>query len=70
MVSGEMSACQILSFMIGNYFLHLDEFEEFIEGKFVIEKVQTFNLYYLLRVFTNVFANLGVWSKSKKRPNF
>ena len=55
-----------------NYFLHLDEFEEFIEGKFVIEKVQTFNLYYLLtRVFTNMFANFeGYGAKVKKDPIF
>lgn len=40
-----------------NYFLHYDKFMEFIEGKFVIEKVHTFNLYYLLtRVFVNMFA--------------
>jgi ubiquinone/menaquinone biosynthesis C-methylase UbiE len=40
-----------------NYFLHYDKFMDFIEGKFVIEKVQTFNLYYLLtRVFINMFA--------------
>ena len=41
-----------------NYFLHYDKFMEFIEGKFVIEKIHTFSLYYLLtRVFTNMFAN-------------
>jgi SAM-dependent methyltransferase len=40
-----------------NYFLHHDRFMEFIKPLFVIEKVHTFNLYYLLtRVFTNMFA--------------
>lgn len=40
-----------------NYFLHYDMFMEFIEGKFILEKTHTFNLYYLLtRVFTNMFA--------------
>jgi ubiquinone/menaquinone biosynthesis C-methylase UbiE len=40
-----------------NYFLHYDKFMEFIEGKFVVEKVRTFDLYYLLtRVFVNMFA--------------
>ena len=40
-----------------NYFLHLDKFTEFLEGKFVIEQTHTFNLYYLLtRVFVNMFA--------------
>ena len=40
-----------------NYFLHYDKLMEYLEGKFVIEKVHTFNLYYLLtRVFVNMFA--------------
>lgn len=40
-----------------NYFLHHDRFMKFIDDLFVVEKVHTFNLYYLLtRVFTNMFA--------------
>lgn len=40
-----------------NYFLHYDKFIEFISEKFAIERVHTFNLYYLLtRVFVNMFA--------------
>lgn len=40
-----------------NYFLHYDKFLEYLEGKFIVEKTQTFNLYYLLtRVFINMFA--------------
>lgn len=40
-----------------NYFLHHEQFLDFIKGMFVVEKVHTFNLYYLLtRVFVNMFA--------------
>jgi SAM-dependent methyltransferase len=51
-----------------NYFLHYDLFVRFLEGRFVIEKHHTFNLYYLLtRVFTNMFAKFeGFGSNAKK----
>jgi len=51
-----------------NYFLHHDLFMEYLEGKFVIEKTHTFNLYYLLtRVFVNMFAHFeGYGSKARK----
>src|SRR5205823_5928498 len=40
-----------------NYFLHYDLFMEFLKKRFVIEKIHTFDLYYLLtRVFVNMFA--------------
>ncbi len=55
-----------------NYFLHHDLFMEFLEGKFVVEKHHTFNLYYLLtRVFTNMFAKFeGYGSIAKKDDIF
>lgn len=55
-----------------NYFLHHDKFIKFIEGKFILEKTHTFNLYYLLtRVFVNMFANFEGFGKSaKKDPIF
>jgi ubiquinone/menaquinone biosynthesis C-methylase UbiE len=51
-----------------NYFLHHDLLMEFLKGKFVIEKIHTFNLYYLLtRVFVNMFAKFeGFGSKAVK----
>jgi ubiquinone/menaquinone biosynthesis C-methylase UbiE len=40
-----------------NYFLHYDKLMQYIDGKFVVEKSRTFNLYYLLtRVYVNMFA--------------
>lgn len=55
-----------------NYFLHHDEFKKFIEGKFTVEKIHTFNLYYLLtRVFVNMFAKFeGFGANAKKDPIF
>ena len=55
-----------------NYFLHYEKFKEFIEGKFIIEKVQTFDLYYLLtRVYVNMFAKFeGYGSKAIKDDIF
>jgi ubiquinone/menaquinone biosynthesis C-methylase UbiE len=55
-----------------NYFLHYDKFMKFIDGLFVVEKVHTFNLYYLLtRVFVNMFANFeGFGSNAKKDAVF
>jgi ubiquinone/menaquinone biosynthesis C-methylase UbiE len=55
-----------------NYFLHYDLFLRFLEGRFVIEKSHTFNLYYLLtRVFTNMFAKFeGFGSNVKKDSIF
>jgi ubiquinone/menaquinone biosynthesis C-methylase UbiE len=51
-----------------NYFLHYDNFIKFIDEKFVIEKTQTFNLYYLLtRVFTNMFAKFEGWGTGAKK---
>ncbi len=53
-----------------NYFLHYDKFINFIDGKFVIEKTQTFNLYYLLtRIFTNMFAKFEGWGSSAKKDD-
>ena len=51
-----------------NYFLHHDLFMKYLEGKFVIEKIHTFILYYLLtRVYLNMFAHFeGYGSKAKK----
>lgn len=55
-----------------NYFLHYDRFMEFLDGLFVVEKVHTFNLYYLLtRVFLNMFAQFeGYGSLVKKDKIF
>ena len=55
-----------------NYFLHIDRFRQFLDGLFVVEKIHTFNLYYLLtRVFTNMFASFeGFGSGAKKDPIF
>jgi ubiquinone/menaquinone biosynthesis C-methylase UbiE len=55
-----------------NYFLHHDLFLDFLQGKFVVEKHHTFNLYYLLtRVFTNMFAKFeGFGSTAKKDEIF
>jgi len=40
-----------------NYFLHYDKLMEFLDGRFVLEKSHTFNLYYLLtRLYVNMFA--------------
>jgi cyclopropane fatty-acyl-phospholipid synthase-like methyltransferase len=40
-----------------NYFLHYDQFMQFLKGKFSVEKTHNFNLYYLLtRVFVSMFA--------------
>jgi ubiquinone/menaquinone biosynthesis C-methylase UbiE len=48
-----------------NYFLHLDKFMSYIEGKFVVERIHTFNLYYLLtRVFLNMFAKFDGYGAS------
>lgn len=55
-----------------NYFLHEKLFREFLDGKFVIEKHQTFGLYYLFtRVFLNMFAKFeGFGSMAKKDEIF
>ena len=55
-----------------NYFLQHDRFMKFIDGLFVVEKVHTFNLYYLLtRVFVNMFAQFeGFGSNAKKDEIF
>jgi len=51
-----------------NYFLHFDKFMAFIENKFVVEKHNTFNLYYLLtRVFLNMFANFEGYGTAAKK---
>ena len=51
-----------------NYFLHYDLFLRFLEGRFVIEKSHTFNLYYLLtRVFTNMFAKFEALAQMPRR---
>ena len=51
-----------------NYFLHYDKFIEWLDGRFVIEKHQCFNLYYLLtRVFTNMFANFEGFGAGAKK---
>ena len=40
-----------------NLYLHYDKLMGFLDGKFVVENTQTFNLYYLLtRVFMNTLA--------------
>lgn len=50
-----------------NYFLHHDTLMKFLDGRFIVERVHTFNLYYLLtRVFVNMFASFegyGVHAK-------
>ena len=53
-----------------NYFLHYDHFVRFLEGRFVIEKHHTFNLYYLLtRVFTNMFAKFEGFGFNAKKDS-
>jgi ubiquinone/menaquinone biosynthesis C-methylase UbiE len=50
-----------------NYFLHYDLLMEFLKGKFVVENVHTFDLYYLLtRVFVNMFAKFEGYGASAK----
>jgi len=55
-----------------NYFLHYDKLMEFLDGRFVVEKQHTFNLYYLLtRVFANMFASFdGFGAQATKDPIF
>lgn len=53
-----------------NYFLHYGEFIKYIEGKFIIEKIHTFNLYYLLtRVFINMFAKFEGYGANIKKDH-
>lgn len=48
-------------------FLHVDVFEEFIEGKFKLIESTGFNLYYLLtRVYVQMFASFTGFGKNAK----
>ena len=53
-------------------YLHYGKLMEFLDGKFVVEKTQTFNLYYLLtRVFMNKLATFeGYGTNATKDPIF
>jgi precorrin-6B methylase 2 len=55
-----------------NYFLHHDKLMAFLDGKFVVERTHTFNLYYLLtRVFVNMFATFeGFGANARKDEIF
>ena len=55
-----------------NLYLHHDKLIEWFDGKYVLERRQHFNLYYLLtRVFTNMFAQFeGFGANAKKDPIF
>ena len=51
-----------------NHFLYHDELLKFLDGLFVIEKVHTFSLYYLLtRVFVNMFAKFEGFGANAKQ---
>lgn len=50
-----------------NYFLHYPLLLDFLKGKFVVEHVHTFDLYYLLtRVFVNMFAKFDGYGASAR----
>jgi ubiquinone/menaquinone biosynthesis C-methylase UbiE len=50
-----------------NYFLHYPLLMDFLKDKFVVERVHTFDLYYLLtRVFVNMFAKFEGYGANAK----